>query len=124
MGKFVAISSDSKVLQDLQEWASKNRHTLELYTEEEWEDIENKIIPLQSHLPGGINPANIKSLKDLESQAVIALLTAMNGNITKVSQMLKVGRATIYRKIRDNDINVERMREQEDQKKKLAKKAA
>ena len=124
MGKFVAISSDSKVLQDLQEWASKNRHTLELYTEEEWEDIENKIIPLQSHLPGGINPANIKSLKDLESQAVIALLTAMNGNITKVSQMLKVGRATIYRKIRDNDINVEKMREQEDQKKKSVKKAA
>ena len=120
MHKFVVISSSSKVLRDVQDWASDKRYSVELYTDEEWKDIEKKIVPLESHLPKGINPADIKSLKDLESRVISSLLVYTSGNITKVANILKVGRATVYRKIRENSIGIEDLRDKDGKKLKVA----
>jgi PAS domain S-box-containing protein len=46
----------------------------------------------------------IKSLKDIEKDAIIQALNLYKGNILKVSAKLGVGRNTLYRKIKEYDI--------------------
>jgi DNA-binding NtrC family response regulator len=42
---------------------------------------------------------NFKSLQDIESETINRCLGHFNGNLSKVSKNLKVGRATLYRKL-------------------------
>jgi PAS domain S-box-containing protein len=46
----------------------------------------------------------VKSLKDIEKDAIIQALNLYKGNILKVSAKLGVGRNTLYRKIKEYDI--------------------
>jgi len=46
----------------------------------------------------------VKSLKDIEKEAIIQALNLYKGNILKVSAKLGVGRNTLYRKIKEYDI--------------------
>ncbi|NTW17335.1 MAG: sigma-54-dependent Fis family transcriptional regulator [Syntrophaceae bacterium] len=48
--------------------------------------------------------AEVKSLKDIEKDAIIQTLNLYKGNILKVSAKLGVGRNTLYRKIKEYDI--------------------
>lgn len=48
--------------------------------------------------------AEVKSLKDIEKDAIIQALNLYKGNILKVSAKLGVGRNTLYRKIKEYDI--------------------
>jgi len=46
----------------------------------------------------------VKSLKDIERDAIVQALNLYKGNILKVSAKLGVGRNTLYRKIKEYDI--------------------
>lgn len=48
--------------------------------------------------------SEVKSLKDIEKDAIIHALNLYKGNILKVSAKLGVGRNTLYRKIKEYDI--------------------
>jgi DNA-binding NtrC family response regulator len=48
------------------------------------------------------NFGNPKSLKDLENEIIAKYIDYFDGNITKVSKYLGIGRATLYRKIEEN----------------------
>jgi len=48
--------------------------------------------------------AEVKSLKDIERDAIVQALHLYKGNILKVSAKLGVGRNTLYRKIKEYDI--------------------
>lgn len=57
-------------------------------------------------LPGRMEErvSEVKSLKDIEKDAIIHALNLYKGNILKVSAKLGVGRNTLYRKIKEYDI--------------------
>ena len=115
MNKLVVIGSNPQVLKEIQDWAEKKQYKMEIYSDKEWNKVEKKIIPIRPYLlPAGVNPSSrAVSLSDIESQAISAVLESTNGNISKVSQILKVGRATLYRKIKEHDINLDKLRSKE-----------
>ena len=86
--------------------AKKHRYIFQSYSPKKWEmmeELENqvdedreitaKIIPL----PTGHTP--MSSLKKMESDAIEKVLVSCNGNASKAARILKVGRATLYRKM-------------------------
>ena len=52
----------------------------------------------------GERSTEVKSLKDIERDAIVQALNLYKGNILKVSAKLGVGRNTLYRKIKEYDI--------------------
>ncbi len=114
MDKFFVIGSNPKVLKEVQNWASKKQYNVECYTDREWNEIEKKVVPIRPYLlPAGASPSGTVSLKEIESQTISSVLMSVKGNISKVSQILKVGRATLYRKIKEYNIDLEKIRYEE-----------
>ncbi len=64
------------------------------------------LLLFDSPLPGRMEErvSEVKSLKDIEKDAIIHALNLYKGNILKVSAKLGVGRNTLYRKIKEYDI--------------------
>lgn len=64
------------------------------------------LLLFDSPLPGRMEERiyEVKSLKDIEKDAIIHALNLYKGNILKVSAKLGVGRNTLYRKIKEYDI--------------------
>lgn len=60
--------------------------------------------PLQTAAPEAAPPREIKSLRDMEKDAIIDALALCDGNIQKVSIKLGIGRNTLYRKIKEYGI--------------------
>lgn len=60
-----------------------------------------------SHKPMETEPeAQILSLKEAEKKAILAALEACAGNITQTAQKLGIGRNTLYRKLKEYEIDV------------------
>ena len=112
--------------------AKKNRYLFQSYSQKKWEmmeELENqvdedreitaKIIPL----PTGHTP--MSSLKKMESDAIEKVLVSCNGNASKAARILKVGRATLYRKMERLGLDIDGYRaleeEAKEQKKNLQK---
>jgi len=64
------------------------------------------LLLFDSQVPGRAEEriSEVKSLKDIEKDAIIHALNLYKGNILKVSAKLGVGRNTLYRKIKEYDI--------------------
>ena len=50
--------------------------------------------------------SKVMTIAQLEKQAIEAAIKECRGNITEVSRELKIGRATLYRKLKQYNINV------------------
>ena len=72
-------------------------------------EITAKIIPL----PTGHTP--LSSLRKMESDAIEKALASCNGNASKASRILKVGRATLYRKMERLGLDINGFREIEEE---------
>lgn len=66
-------------------------------------EITSDLIPFESN--NQATPFEIKPLKDIEKEAIIKTLNSCKGNIIKTSTRLGVSRNTIYRKIKEYDID-------------------
>ena len=89
------------------------------YTHSEWAQITNKTmltestqLPTQSLLPGaqiipfpGVATPKIKRMNEVELEAIEVAIAAFNGNLTEAAKGLGIGRATLYRKLKDYNIN-------------------
>lgn len=68
------------------------------------------LVPELLHFDNPVSPkpgeriTEVKSLKDIERDAIVQALNIYKGNILKVSAKLGVGRNTLYRKIKEYDI--------------------
>jgi DNA-binding NtrC family response regulator len=65
-----------------------------------------ELLQFDSPVPAKIGEriTEVKSLKDIERDAIVQALNLYKGNILKVSAKLGVGRNTLYRKIKEYDI--------------------
>ena len=112
MNKFIVIGSDSAQLKEIENWANEKQYKVDFYSEKEWNEIEKKVVPLRPYtLPYGALPSlgNV-SLDEMQIQMISRALEVTNGNISRVSGLLKVGRATLYRKIKEYNIDVNSLR--------------
>ena len=49
---------------------------------------------------------NVKTLKDIELEAIQRIISYTKGNISEASKLLDLGRATFYRKLRELDLDI------------------
>ena len=138
MAKVIFISSDQTEIEKASRWAEDSGYPLEHYSETEWEDrtqeyteesidpsvLPNNIVPFQgrNRLPIGICriPPHQKSLQEIELETITKTLRTMQGNISRASRVLGVGRATLYRKIREHNIDMDNLKIEPSKLKKVA----
>lgn len=138
MAKLILIgSADEQTIQDCNRFAQekglnfKRIETKQVSSNgdtnfDENTSLKNVLLIKNASLPEGQkNKKYIKSLEKMEVDSIIEALETTNGNVSKVSKILGVGRATIYRKIKQFDINLQQKRnphyyKEEDAYKKVA----
>ena len=117
MSKMILISSDPKVIESAAQWADKNQCEFE-HSKDDNEDFSaDNVVPIQKDifLPAGQRHSSLylKSLGEVQTEAIRQALSAAKGNISKASKILNIGRATIYRKIKQYNIDILDSREDE-----------
>ncbi len=120
MSKVILISSSKSVASAISKMASQQGCQFEHYaTEEHWHSNNssfNNVIPFHKNhsLPSGQKEFHLpqKSLNEIQFETINQALLKMRGNVSKVSRILRVGRATLYRKIKEYGIDVHDIRKQ------------
>jgi two-component system response regulator HydG len=51
-------------------------------------------------LPGAYAPGDVRSLEEVEREYILAVMRANNGNKAQAAEQLKIGPATLYRKLK------------------------
>jgi DNA-binding NtrC family response regulator len=64
------------------------------------------VIDMPPHQPGGTGPRPpvAKSLRELEKEGILAALAATGGNKAQAAAILEIDRSTLYKKLKDYDI--------------------
>jgi len=113
MSKIIIISSDHHLVSEIKNLATKKACQVTHYNEQEWKNkqvqfensnvinIKDVILPT-----GKISVKALKPLGEVQMDTIRQALYSMNGNVSRVSKALNIGRATLYRKIKDHDIDL------------------
>ncbi len=118
MSKIIVISSNQYLISEVTNLASKKSCQMEHYTEQEWKRKKNQlennnVINMRKEMilpTGKITVKTLKPLGEVQMDTIRQALYSMNGNVSRVSKALNIGRATLYRKIKDHDIDLSDIR--------------
>lgn len=125
MSKIIFVSDSPTDRESVETFAKNNKYAIKCYSNEEWErQAWNGNVPSQSegdnseHLKSGDNmipfTANnntvFNTMEDIKIDAIKRALIVSNGNASKAAGMLKIGRATLYRKIKQLGFDLESLR--------------
>lgn len=114
--QIILISDKVSEVQKVESFSRKNRCLFSVYTPEEWssrsdeaflfhnEEFSQKALPL----PSGYRP--IFSLDEIEAYIIEKVLGICSGNTSKAARLLRIGRATLYRKIEKLGIELKYLR--------------
>ena len=117
--QIILISGKSSEVEKAESFACKNSCVFSVYTPEEWgsrsdeaflfhnEESSQKAIPL----PSGKRP--VFSLEEIEAYVIEKALTACHGSAARAARLLRIGRATLYRKMERSGLHIERFRQME-----------
>jgi DNA-binding NtrC family response regulator len=114
----LVVSDDQEVIQKARNFAYSMGVNLEIYSVFQWEEMERKksfnsfastvggndqnIIPFPGQQQAG---ENVKTINELESIAIENAIHKFNGNLTEAAKALGIGRATLYRKVKQYNID-------------------
>ena len=122
MNKLIFISDSLADVEQTREFAEKNNYSVEHYSVKDWEKsykiplsrraVPSTVIPISSrasggHACGGLNSLNLDKLHE---NAIREALTLARGNVSRAAMLLKVGRATFYRKARGLKLKINSFR--------------
>jgi transcriptional regulator of acetoin/glycerol metabolism len=62
------------------------------------------VVPVVATHGTGPRPPVARSLRDLEKEGILAALAATNGNKAQAAAILEIDRSTLYKKLKDYDI--------------------
>ena len=123
MSKIIFVSNSQNDIESVKAFAQNNQYEVEYYSNEEWDkQIHNKTLPQSSsgrnELQISDNMIHFSSVKntvfntmeDMKIDAIKKALVISNGNASKAAGMLKIGRATLYRKIKQLGFDLEALR--------------
>lgn len=112
--KFIIVSDDQDVVQRAKAFAASNGVACEVFSTMEWEnksynsslssgtqtvEMGAKILPFpgSGSYSGG---KKVQTINELESVAIEKAIGEYNGNLTEAAKALGIGRATLYRKVK------------------------
>ena len=129
MNKLIFISSSLADIEKIKEFAKNNNYSLEHYSKEEWKNnSENQYEKGLKNTDAGLNNHNfsivpipsmnhsLQTMNEIKVEAIRMALLKARGNASKAAEMLQIGRATLYRKIKEFGVNLESMRKNIDEK--------
>lgn len=118
MSKIILISSDHNTINAVTAFASNQGCQFEFYTQKQWKEKKqnlDNVVPIRKNmlLPTGKRSSSfyLKSLDEIQSDTIRQALVVAKGNVSRVSKILNIGRATLYRKIRQYNIDLPYVRE-------------
>lgn len=109
----VIVSDESSVVDMVCYWAKNQNLKCLVYSNLEWAKLN------EQHNPNNIGnlaslhsiheklPSKSKTITELEYLAIEKAIQDFNGNLTEVAKVLGLGRATLYRKVKQHNINLE-----------------
>ena len=121
------ISNSLADVQDVMEFAKDRGYSLVYYSKEEWENREaqlqqtleknddstNKENGQEKKTPSATVPISLyraHTMEKIKEESIRQALRMHHGNTTRVAKSLKIGRATLYRKIKKMKINLKIIR--------------
>ena len=122
MNKLILISNNLSDIEKVKRFANKNRYSLECYSKEEWKNLSAKSTkkslkkksattnPSFSIIKMPVQDHSGQTLNDIKASAIKTALLRSRGNATKAAKILQIGRATLYRKLSELEINPESLR--------------
>jgi len=118
--KVLVVSDDQEVIQKARNFAYSMGVNLEIYSVYQWQEKERKnafdssvqvlspgenknVIPF----PGAQSQdsAKVQTINELESVAIENAIHQYKGNLTEAAKALGIGRATLYRKVKQYNID-------------------
>ncbi|MCB9026050.1 MAG: hypothetical protein H6625_07025 [Bdellovibrionaceae bacterium] len=113
--KLIIVSDDQDVVQRAKAFAVSNGVSCEVYSAMEWDNKTGGNMPLTSGtqpvemgakilpFPGSgsfSSSKKVQTINELESVAIEKAISEYNGNLTEAAKALGIGRATLYRKVK------------------------
>lgn len=124
MNKIIFISNSLVDIQKVKEFAKNSKYSLEHYSKEGWKNKNSKKAPVKNsnnnhvehsnlsivQLPFASNPL-LQTMDEIKVEAIKKALLQSRGNASKAAEILKIGRATLYRKIKELGVNLDSIRQ-------------
>lgn len=122
--KFIVVSDDQALTQKAQQFAQLHGVPVQVYSTEQWaaknpevpslvsggvaqpQEV-GKILPFPgTHAAQGSDPRrSVSTINQLEASAIESAIAAFKGNLTEAAKALGIGRATLYRKVKQYNID-------------------
>lgn len=123
--RFIVISDDQDFVQRARAFGNSSGATVEVFSTSEWEmknpevgvsqtlamgtrpvEVGAKILPFPgNHVPSNQVGKKVQTINELESVAIEKAIYEYNGNLTEAAKALGIGRATLYRKVKQYNID-------------------
>ena len=94
----IVVSNNLSDIRKAQDFAKSHKYQLKLYSVEKWRQKQKT--PSPEGVPFDRKKSFFQSMDELKILAVRDALIVCRGNVSKAAQMLKVGRATLYRLVK------------------------
>jgi transcriptional regulator of acetoin/glycerol metabolism len=124
---FIVVSDDQSMVQRAQQFGQMHGVTVQVMSTEQWETSQNnkssevpslvagqgafetgKVLPFpgpSSFGGGSETKGSVHTINQLESAAIENAIVAFKGNLTEAAKALGIGRATLYRKVKQYNID-------------------
>ena len=116
-------------IEEVKEFAKNKNYLIEHYSKEEWStskysqrsnvksNLSNDTQKYPLSIVPSLNPINNtpQTMNEIKVEAIRHALLRSRGNASKAADILKIGRATLYRKIKELGLNLESMRQNLDE---------
>ena len=120
--KIICISDSLSHIYKMKKLAERNDYDFSSYSEDEWATIEEIELHIPDEgfstnitsLPMGARP--LFSLDELEAKTIRRVIYKVNGNAAHAARALKIGRATLYRKLNKYGFNLKQVRKDQIEK--------
>ena len=122
MSKVIFISDSLADIESVTAFVKNNQYEVEYYSHEEWRQHANEDATLSSNESKGehsktnmipfspVKNTAFNSMEDIKINAIKKALIVSHGNASKAAGMLKIGRATLYRKVKQLGLDLESLR--------------
>lgn len=117
--RLIFVGENPIQLKKVKKFAKNSGFDFHHYSESEWATLEEIDQYIQDeelskqtvHLPAGRN--TVASLDEMEAETIKKVLRSTNGNVVKTCRVLKIARATLYRKMERYGLSLKREREEQ-----------
>lgn len=115
---FIVVSDDQALVQKAQQFGQMHGVSVQVMTPEQWDARQTSVPSLVAgqtseggkvlQFPGtnvNDNRKGVATINQLESVAIENAIQAFKGNLTEAAKALGIGRATLYRKVKQYNID-------------------